>query len=102
MKEETGDGEAIRRTETTSSAIIKPMNPTNSNETRTTAITKAASLMAMALAPLAVVIVIAVMSVPCADAGVNITKCVRKGNSVHSKTYRSTAREATSNIFYRQ
>ena len=45
------------------------MNHTKNDNARTTFIQQAASLIAMALAPLAVVIGIAVLSAPSADAG---------------------------------
>jgi len=92
LSKQNSDGEGIERPEMRSLAIIKPMNPTNSNKTRTTAIKQAASLIAMALAPLAVVIGIAVMNVPSADAGVGFIHCVRKSGSVQSKACQSSLR----------
>ena len=98
LSEGNSDGEGIGRTETRSLAIAKPMNHANSSETRTTAIKQAASLIAVALAPLAIVIVIAVINIPSADAGVGFTHCVQKNDSVQSKAWQSTRRLSVTSI----
>jgi len=98
LSEGNSDGEGIGRTETRSLAIAKPMNHTKIDKARTAAINQAASLIVIALAPLAAVIGIAVMSVPSADAGVGLTHCARKSDSVQFKACVSTDFPSTTSI----
>ena len=71
----------------TSSTHFKQMtntNITNFNNNKT-GIKQAASLVAMAVAPLAIVMGVAAMSVPSAEA--SSTTCIRIGNIVQCSSY---------------
>ena len=98
LSKQNSDGEDIGKPETRSLVIVKLMNQTKIDKARTTTINQAASLIVIALAPLAAVIGIAVMSVPSADAGVGFTHCARKNDSVQSKAYQSTRRLSVTSI----
>ena len=63
---------------------LKPMTTSNITSNNKTGIKQAASLVAMAVAPLAIVIGVAAMSVPSAEAG--YTQCIRTGQLVQCWT----------------
>lgn len=82
---ENGDGEYIGGT--TSSTHFKQMTNTNiATTTKKTGIKQAASRVAMAVAPLAIVMGVAAMSVPSAEA-YSRTTCTQIGNSVYWRSY---------------
>ena len=82
---ENGDGEYIGGT--TSSTHFKQMTNTNITTNKKTGIKQAASLVAMAVAPLAIVMGVAAMSIPSAEARVGFTNCVRIGHTVQCSSY---------------
>ena len=82
---ENGDGEYIGGT--TSSTHFKQMTNTNiAATTKKTGIKQAASLVAMAVAPLAIVMGVAAMNVPSAEA-YGSTTCRQIGNAVYCRSY---------------
>ena len=65
----------------------KPMTTSNITNNNKTGIKQAASLVAMAVAPLAIVMGVAAMSVPSAEARVGFTNCVRIGHTYQCTSY---------------